>query len=160
MGVKFDLENPAKKFETKNVVVQSYTNENKTKKDQTVTVTVAETDELTNTSEWHWKNAITVEASTQFKAGIPFIADGQIKLGAKDTLDFGKKTTSAEKKIKSLAANITLFAEAGAQTIADVIIKKHEIEVPFTATCEDGTEETGTFNSVQCADVYVKYRDE
>ena len=159
MDIQFDLENPAKKYKTKEVVVGTMTLDNTLgKEDREFKAALSETDEVEDTYEWYWNNAVTVETEAQFKAGIPCIAEGQIKLGVKDTLDFGKKQTSSVRKIKSLVADIPLSAKAGTKAVVDVAIKKYEIEVPFTATFKDGTKESGTFKGVQHADLYVKYK--
>ena len=161
VNMRFDLENPKDKLEENDVVINvPLTNDNrKGKKDRTITFTVSQTKELTATSEWHWDNAITVEASAQFNAGIPCVAEGKLKLMVKDTLDFGKKTTSAIKHIRSMAANIPVDAQAGGKTTAKVVTKKYKMKVPFTATCKDGTEETGTFHNEEFGEMRVIYED-
>ena len=154
--MKFDLENP-ELFNTTDIDVATLTNTNDTKTDQTTASNVLNTDEVTNTYEWHWRNATAVGGDAQFKTGIPFVAAGQLKLGLENTFYIGKKQSSCNKKIKSLGCNISLLASPGTATSAEVIIKKHEVHVPFTAVFEGGKEEKGVFKSVRY-DVDTSYR--
>ena len=156
--MKFDLKNP-ELLKTTEIDVATLTNKNKSKRDQTTTASLSHADELTNTYEWHWRNASSVGGDAQFKTGIPFVAEGTLKLGLENTFYIGKKGSAANRKIKSLACDTSVSSAPGTATSVEVVIKKHEIHIPFTATLENGKEKTGIFKSVQY-DVDTSFKDE
>ncbi|XP_072022466.1 uncharacterized protein [Amphiura filiformis] len=147
-NIEFDIEHPEKQ-ETTEVDTATMTNTNLTSLEQTAAASISNTEEYTNTYEFHWRNATAIKGSAQLKTGIPFIAEGKLTLGLENTFYIGQKKSSSNKKIKGLAFNVSVVAGAGKETHTKVILKKHEIHIPFTATLENGGSEKGTFKSVR-----------
>ena len=148
VDMKFHIKSRKVSWETSDVDVSFMTHINKTDREQTGETSIAQAEEVTNTFQWHWKNATSVSGSADFKTGIPFIAEGKIKIGLENTYWIGKSNTYSTSHTKSLTHQASVVAGRRTKTTAKIIVKKHNLHVPFTATFKGGKKEKGMFKSV------------
>jgi hypothetical protein len=101
---------------------------NQTSQQQSATVSGQES--IVETSGWTDTTSYKIGAETTFKTGIPFIAEGQVKVSADYTMTFAKNASKQTTRQWSFSAPVIVPAKK--TIVALVVVKTSAITVPYT----------------------------
>ncbi len=116
----------------------------------------------TKTYEWHWQNSTAVSVETTFSTGVPFIADGEIKLSVSNTFSVGENKGSSNTQSDEWSVSLPATVKAQTRLRVQVNIQQGKIDVPFTATLRKGNrtwKEIGTYKGTQSYNLQVDYTE-
>ncbi len=135
---------------------------NDTSADQQASWGTKRTVTTTKTYEWHWQNSTAVSVETTFSTGVPFIAEGKIKLSVSNTFSVGENKGSSNTQSDEWSFNLPATVKAQTMLRVQVNIQQGKIDVPFTATLRMGNrtwKETGTYKETQSYNLQVDYTE-
>lgn len=135
--------------------------ENKSSEAQQAQIGFSE--EVSSTSEWSNTAGITLGAETEIKTGIPFLAEGKIKLSVQASYEYswgGSLTTSRQFNYQA-----TVDVPSETSISASVVVLQADLSISYTATylverAHSGIKSqplSGTYNGVSSYDVTVEY---
>ncbi|XP_072047721.1 epidermal differentiation-specific protein-like isoform X2 [Amphiura filiformis] len=147
---------------SKPVALINLSQSNATSPDQEASWSTTRSLSTTKTYEWHWENSTTIEASTTFQTGVPFVESGQISLSVANTFAVGENRGSQNTQSDAWTFNLPAKVKAKTLLTVQVIIQEGKIDVPFRAVLKRGTkrwEEGGTYKGTQSYNLHVDYNE-
>lgn len=148
VSVSFDLGNGVIQGSTPQVVAEQ-TLSNSTSINQSMSFQLAEKVEETSTFE----NSVGVSMmiGAEFECGLPFVGSG--KISAELTTSFTHTWGKTETFSTEITATFPLVSPPNKKIVCKAVVTKSKLNVPYTFTFADGTEETGTWIGVSAWDL-------
>lgn len=143
------------------VAMGSQTNRNNSDVEQNIEMTFTKTESVWYT--WDYTVAFTVGIRAGGKVGIPFVADGEVRMDASNMHSWSPSKTTTDEI--SVSEAVTVTAPAHTQFVATASFTKSVVNVPFTMYAKmdstgASTSVKGVYNGASLWNVSVSFKQE